>query len=372
MPDATTQTDGVPAARVNKKVIIGIVAAVVVVAIALIVFFMTRTPGNVAAKVGDSYITEDEVTEKIATYRTNYSLTDDSDFAEFLNYYGQTVSQFRESAINELATQMLVEKRAEELGITVSDDEVEAYYDNIKGDNDTSEGSTWATVLEEAGLTEDSLKERYRYNIMQNKVLAEDVAERDATDDELLTYTQDYLAGSTQVHIAHIVISGDDADSRSTECYEKVAAARDAGTLSSTTFAELAKQYSDEEDVETTGGSVGWSGCGLISDEVLDALDEMESEDIAANTLLGRYEASDGSYEIAYLDDVFTFPASSEITSVSDLGMPDDLLEVIKNAAKSEAYSDDCSAYLTKMLEDANITYYPMPSDVPYNVSLAQ
>lgn len=373
MSSAESLADGEATGFGKKKVVLAIVAAIVVIAIiAAIVFFVTAVPARSAAKVGNTYISEDEVTSKIQTYRQNYGLTDDSDFASFLNGIGQTVSQFRESAINEIAIKQLVEARAKELGCSVSDEEVDARYREIVGENDTGEGSLWASVLEGAGLSEEILKDRYRYNILQEKVLAADVPERDATDDEVLSYVKEYLAGSTQVHISHIVIAGDAAETVAQECYASLTAARDDGTLTNDVFTTAAKRYSTESNVETTGGSVGWSGCGLLSDEVLDSINNMEDDVISSGTLLGCFKSSDGSYEIAYIDNTFTFPTDASYSSISDLGTPDDLTEVVKNAAKTTvSYTNDCSSYLTKLLESASITYYPMPSDVSYNVSLA-
>ena len=358
----------------RTKALVCVAAAIVVVAvIALVVVFSGGQPSNAAAKVGNTYITEDQVTEKIEEYRKNYSLTDDSDFASFLKYYGQTVSQFRESAINEIATELLVEDRAKELGISVSDQEVDAYYNQIKGDNDTSEGSAWANALESIGMTEDTLKQRYKYIVLQDKVFAADVPERDATDDEVLSYAQTYLSGTIQMHVAHIVIKGDDAATRADACYQAIVAARDAGTLNASTFADFARQYSDEENVQQTGGAVGWTGSGLISSDVLEIMSEDDEAEIGEGTLFGLIESSEeqGSYEIAYVDEAYTVPTVSSGMSVADLGAPDGLLEAIRTAAKEEAYTSDCSSYLTKLLEAASVQYYSMPSNAPYNVSLS-
>ncbi|HEY1587381.1 MAG TPA: peptidylprolyl isomerase, partial [Polyangia bacterium] len=47
-----------------------------------------------------------------------------------------------------------------------------------------------------------------------------------------------------------------------------------------TSFAELAKQYSDDDGTKTSGGDLGWVGKGVLVDALDDAMAQMEPGDL--------------------------------------------------------------------------------------------
>lgn len=364
--EAKQETTEHKASAKEKALIIGIVICAIVAVAAIFVNFANAVPGDAAAKVGDSYITEQRVADWISDYRGTYGYTDDEAFADALNSQNQTITAFRINVIDQIATNDLVQKRANELGISVSDDEVQQQYDSVVESVSSGDSSLFQQVIGSMGLTEESLKERYRNNLLQEKVVEADVQVETPTDDEVLDYAISNLSGTTQMHLYRIVFSGTDKNTKAQECASILKSEKEAGTLTTNRFIEIAKQYSDEENVATTGGSLGWTGSGLIPDEISDFLENIAVGDYTGTVTV---EEDGDALEIAYVDSSYTFPEDSDVASLSELGMPSDLSEVVSSATALAIWQTNCNNYLANLLVKAHVTYYPMPENAAYNVT---
>ncbi len=353
----------------REKVLCGVAAVAVVAAIAGFgLFAVNNTPSNAAAKYSDGVITEEEVASSIAQYRSAYGYTDDSTFATQLESQNMTVASYRQNTADQLIIAKLVEKRASELGIEVSDDEVAAKVEQIAGQISSGDNSLWQSTLESMGVTEDSLKTRYRADLLQQKVCEQDVPVTDATDDEALDYIKSYLADSTQKLVYTIKFSSDDGKTKKAdECYKKLKALKSAGKLTTKKFEELAAEYSESDTVATDNGELGWTGSGNIGSDVSDLISDMKKGTFSEPNTVSE---DDDAMEIVYVADTCSFPASDELTSLSSLNVPDELLSIIKSAAAQATWSQNSTKYLAKLLADAKVTYYPVPDDAAYNVSL--
>lgn len=347
----------------RERVLAAVAAVAVVTAVVSLVLYNTAcVPPQAAAKVNSSYINEEDVAAWLAQYRAANSVSDDTDFASYLRSESLTVSDLRQDAVNELALNLLVTARAEELGVTPTDEQAQEQADAAKESYAFGDDEVWAQTLEQFNLTEEQLLEQYKVNLAQDAVCAADVPEHEATDDDILAYTQSYLADTTQKHVYRIVCSGDDAEQRAQECYEKLQALK---TVNAKKFAKLARTYSDEADVEETGGSYAWSGSSM-DDAVKNLLDGLE---------VGQYSEvtegdDEGTYLIVYCDEDYTFPAADELEEMPD-NMPDGLAEAVAEATADALWRIDCNAYLAALLANAAVTYYPVPADAAYNVDMA-
>lgn len=352
-----------------REAVLAVVAvlAVIAAAIGFSLYAGARVPADAAAKVDDTYVTEESVADWIAQYRAAYRLEDDSSFASALLSQNLNVNTFRQNAVNQLTLSQLVNKRAEELGVTPTDDEAQAQVDSMKQSMSFGDDGVWDDTLSSYGLTEDSLLDQYRTNLAQQAVCERDVPRREASDDETLSYAKSYLAGTTQKHASRIVFVGDDADARAQECYEQLKAKQDAGGVDATAFSELARAYSDEDDVDETGGSLAWSGDDAMNDDVMNLL-----EDLDAGAFTGVEDVqSDDAKEIVYCDQAYTFPAAADFSSLDTDTVPASLMDTVSDAASDELWKSDCNAYLAKLLASAKITYYPMPDGATYDVDMS-
>lgn len=351
---------------VREAVLAVIAALAVVAAIAgFALYFNSAVPESAAAKVNDSYIEESDVAAWIAQYRMANSLTDDADFASTLNSMSMNVASFRQSAVNQLALKQLVAKRADELGIVPSDEEAQEQVEAAKGQFSFNDDGIWADTLDMYGLDEESLKEQYRANLAQKAVCEEDVPRREATEEEVLAYAKRYLAGTTQKHVSRIVFVGDDAEDRAKECYSLLWDTVNAGEMSGGKFSEIAKEWSDEEGVQESGGSLAWSG-SAVNSEIKEIIADMDAGQFSEPSTIDE----DDAVEIIYCDADYTFPSYSEFTAMPD-DVPAELADEVAAGASESLWDADCDAYLANMLAAAKITYYPVPDDAAYNVKLS-
>ncbi len=347
----------------EKALSVATAIAVALAAAGFGLFGASAVPADAAAKVNDTYLSEQSVADWIGQYRAANALADDDDFASMLASQGMTVSALRISAVNQLALSQLVCARASELGATPSDEQAQQQVDAMKAAVAFNDDDVWADTLDMYGFTEDGLREQYKTNLAQRAVCEHDVAHREATDEETLAYVQTYLANTTQKHAYRIVFLGEDAQTRAEECYGKLRnVAADGLTVEE--FSALAREYSDEEGVGETGGSYAWSGSSMDSE----VKDLMEDLDVGSTT--GIKSMQDGSVVILFCDEAYTFPASDGLSAMPE-GVPEGLLDEVALSASNMLWESDSDAYLASLLAKARITYYPVPSDASYNVDVA-
>ena len=352
----------------REKLLAVLLVVAVIAAIAGFALFARAgiTASGAAAKVNDFYIAEEDVAQWIAQYRASYSMSDDSTFVSSLTSNGTSISDLHKEAVDQLALSELILQRAEELGVTPTDEECQEQLDAIKESMSLGDEETWQETLEMYELTEEGLLEQYRVNLAEDAICEEDVDFRDATDDEVLSYMYSYLSGTTQYHAYRIVFSGDDAEERAQEVYDTLQTMQNDGELDVAVFSTMALEYSDEETVADTGGSYAWSG-GNMADEVKEAM-----ENATVGELVGTetVEDDDGAYEIIYCDDSYTFPESDELTELPD-DVPDELMAEVEEAAAEVVFETNCDSYLSWLLAQASITYYPVPENAEYNLDLS-
>lgn len=370
LENLVTEAEGKKPMSGREKALCGVAAVAVVAAIAGFGLFAANLPGDAAAKYDGGKVTESEVSAYIEQYRSAYSLSDDTAFAAALKNQSMTVASYRQSAIDQLIIQKIIEKRASELGVSVSDDEVEARIQEVYGQIANGDDSIWQSTLESMGVTEDDLRTRYRADILQSKVCEQDVPQKEASDSDTLTYLTSYLADTTQKHVYRIVFTSDDGKStKADECTQELKKLKKAGKLDTAAFEELAVKYSESDTVADDKGSLGWTGSGSIGDTISNLIGDMAVGSYSDATTVSE---DDDALEIVYVDQDFTFPSSSKITSIDSLNVPDELLDAIKAAVSKSNWQSDSSSYVARLLATAKVTYYPVPDDASYNVNLSE
>ena len=347
-----------------------LVTTIIAVVAAAVGFDLWRTavvPDDAAAKVGDTYISESEVASSINQYRSSYSLTDDTTYASALAQQGLTPNTFRRQVIDELATSKLVEARAKELGLVPTDEEVDAQYNTAKSSMSFNSEEVWKQTLEQYGMTESALRDQIRVSLEKQNLYEAEVSRQEASDADALSYAQSQLPGVSQSHYYRMVFTGSDAATRANAAHDELAAMKSAGTLNADTFAQMARERSNDDDVASTGGSFAWA-VEISSDEDLAGL----ATGLAVGDLseAGTVESDGDAVEILYCDTKYTFPSSTEISSLTASDVPASLWAVVKSQASDSLYSTACSTYLSNLLANGKVTYYPMPANASYNIPI--
>lgn len=234
---------------------------------------------TVLAKVGDIKITRGDVDELADPYLQQYG----SDYDTNADIADQ-VKQLRVQAINLLVEQKLMYKKAEELGILPTEEEVNAETEKYIESQKESLGGEDAfnTALQNAGMTleeyTEKLSENIEGNLINTKVTDEIFKDITISDDDIKAYYDEHLDSFKSATVSHILIKDEE---KAKEIREKAVNGED--------FATLAKENSEDTGTKDKGGSLGTVAYNTTSyvQEFTDAfkkLNEGEISDLVKST----------------------------------------------------------------------------------------
>ena len=307
--------------------------------------------GGVAATVNGAEIQEEEVTASVESIRSQMSLTDEDAWGEWMVKYDYTPEKVREEVIDSLVTKQLIIKGAEEKGVTVSDDEVQSYVDQMK--QNYASDDKWNEALQAVGMTEDEYKSNIKTSLLQQGLMKSFEGD-DPSDEDVLSYAQTYISSFDGAkRSSHILFDADDA-----ETAQSVLDQINAGTLD---FAEAAKTYSKDSSAQN-GGDVGWDKLNSFVSEYTAGL-----ADLSKGQVSGLVTSSYGIHIIKCTDE-FTAPA--ELTSLDQL--PSEFVEQFRSSLKSSNQSKAYQQWLSDAKDNADIEIKDMPSGLPYDLDMSK
>lgn len=215
---------------------------------------------TVYATVGDEKITKADLDKRM-------NLTEET-IEQLKKQYGEKYEEQIKPARLQYLEAMIQEKlmiqNAESLGITATDDEVNAYVDEQINKLKEVYGSEeqLQQAFEQNGFTEDSYKEALKERYIPEKVQEAIIADIEVTDEDAQVYYDEnkdsqYVQGAG-ANASHILIaekndSGDIDFDASLEKAKEVKAKLDAGA----DFAELAAEYGTD-GTKDKGGDLGF------------------------------------------------------------------------------------------------------------------
>lgn len=317
--------------------------------------------GGVAATVKGVNITEDTVTKQIMAVRNAYGYGSDGSWAQYLVDNDLTPESYREQVIDSYAQQYLQQAAINEYDITVSDDEVEQAWqeacDNAGGED------TFLETLSSYGYTEDSYKESLKNNLEVNKLKETVASVDDPTDDDIISYLNDNLDTYNDARRSSnllISVASDATDEEKEEAKAKAQEALDKINSGELSFEDAVAEYSDDTGSKDDGGDVGWDRLTSFVTEYQDALNNLEEGQVS-----GIVETTYGYHIIKCTG---YFHVDDSVTSIDQV--PEEIQEYISNVVKTQNESTAYNTWWESYQEEADLEINPMPSDVPYNVSL--
>ena len=176
--------------------------------------------------------------------------------------------QYGAAVLDTLITNKIVELEAKKENITVSDEDIQAEYDELVesygGEDAINE------VLEANGLTEDAVKENIRIYQLTKNVVAASI---EITDEEVEQYfenNKEKYGQEEQIIASHILLE-DEATAK--EVLAKVQAGED--------FAELAKEYSTDTATKEDGGDLGYISRNQMDEAFEEAAFALEKDAVS-------------------------------------------------------------------------------------------
>lgn len=317
--------------------------------------------GGVAATVNGVNIKEDTVTKQIMAVRSSLGYDKDEDWAQYLVDNSMTPESYREQVIDSYAESYLKQQAEKEYGITVTDEDLEKSWQEAAEASGGEEAFT--KQIETYGFTKDSYKESLRSNLASQKLKEAVAGTEEPTDDEIVAYLNESLdvyndarrSSNILIKVAEDATKEEDAEAKAKaqEVLDKI----ESGDMS---FADAAKEYSEDTGSAQDGGDVGWDKLTTFVTEYQDALSGLSKGQVS-----GLVKTTYG-YHIIECTDVFK--VDGEVKKAKEV--PEEIRTYISNILKTQAESTAYSEWWTEYKEKADISINEMPEDVPYNVSL--
>ena len=201
-----------------------------------------EVPADAIAVVGDREISKAEYDRLLAAAEKTYEAREQ----EFPEAGTPEFAQLRNAIVRSLVERAQFEIAAEELDVTVTDEDVETRLDELKQQFFEGDEQKYKDELEAQGLTEEQVKDDLRTRILSEKVFEKVTNEVEVTDENVQAYYEENQAQfetPATRDIRHIVV-------KSKARAEQLRAQLEGGA----NFAKLARQYSTDEASKKDGG----------------------------------------------------------------------------------------------------------------------
>lgn len=341
--------------RIMRLVATGALSAACMLGIVACSSSSSTASSGVAATVNGTEISEQTVTDFVQNFRETQGLTDEDTWGKWMAKSSMTPSQVRDQIIDYFVGIVLTRQAAEENGVSVSDEDVDAQVASMKANY--SDDDAWQSALKQAGTTEEGYRDSVRNAMLENalkeKVTAESTA--GASDEELLTYAQQYARSfSGAKKSSHILFASDDSDTA-----QKVLDQINSGQIS---FEDAAKEYSIDTVSAQDGGNVGWDLLNRFVQPYTDALTNLDKGQVSDLVM------SDYGIHIIKCTDVYQAP--DEVTEIDQV--PVELIDYIRKMVESNNETQAYKQWMADYKEKATIEKTDMPSGLPYDVDMSK
>jgi peptidyl-prolyl cis-trans isomerase C len=211
---------------------------------------------NVAATVNGEEIAIAEVEERYATVREN------PQFAEQLeaDVDGQLAEQVQARILSDLIESIIVRQGADELGVSVTDEEVTTRREELIEEVGGQE--TFDELVEESGLTLEQIDEQVRDIAVREAVQRELTADLEVTDEDVEAFFEaNREARYDTAEARHILV---ETEEEADDIIERIEDGED--------FADIAQEESIDTGSGAQGGELGEFGRGQMVPEFEEAV----------------------------------------------------------------------------------------------------
>ena len=167
---------------------------------------------TVLATVGDEEITKDDFDKEMSKYDAQLKQQYGDDYATNDKVKDQ-ITKIKKQQLDSMVTEKILLQKATELNLKPSDDDINKQIDDQINQYKTqySEEGQWKSVLQQNGITEDELKGSLKNEIITNVVQGYMFKDITVTDDEIQTYYNQnkdtkFTVGAG-ANVAHILVA---------------------------------------------------------------------------------------------------------------------------------------------------------------------
>ena len=273
-------------------------------------------PADAIAVVGDRAIPKTEYDRLLSQAQATYEARKQ----EFPVAGTPEFAQLRNALVRSLVDQAQFEIAAEELDISVTDEELDKRLEELKQQYFKGDEEAYQAELEKQGLTEDQVRKDLRTRMLSEKIFEEITSEVGVSDQEIQKYFEENKSQFEQPatrQVRHILVK---TKAKADQIHRQLENGAD--------FAKLAKQYSQDPASKNDGGEFTAQKGATVApfDEVAFSLKTGELSDPVKTQF--------GWHIIEAVDDVVQ-PSTQELAQVKEQ-ISSTLLEEKKNTRINE------------------------------------
>jgi len=289
----------------------------------------------IVLRVGDRIITSTQYAKRL---QDGYTEIEQSTPREQI---AARKADFKRTLVDELISELLIKDRADRIGVTVTEAEVNEALGRLKEQYGIKSDEQFAESLRKSGLNRADMELRLRDTLISNKVFSRELRSReDMTDRELrerYDREKERYRLPERAHLREIVILRPEnpagADAASKKAFDVAEQARKGAD-----FAKLAQTFS-ESGTKDKGGDLGDVGRG----ELLPDLDKGVFNS-AAGTVIGPLSTKSGWHILKV-----------ETRLPSEVPAFESVKERIRKDASDDSFQRDYKAYIDRLRKDAFI-----------------
>ncbi len=228
---------------------------------------------RIVAVVNDEVITLSELDEAAAPFYQRYLQRVDNPVEK-----EQIIKEIRQKVLRQMIDDLLVAQEVKRLGISVSDEEIDHFIENLKKQNGLSDEKL-AEMLSAQGLTLEEYRQQVAEQLKRIKLIQTQVRGRLViTEEEMKAYYQKHYLSSakTRYELAAIIIQGKGAEDRAHEAFERLRSGED--------FAKVAEEYSA---VKGSGQGLGTFSLDELSPEVRRVIQKLKPGEFSPPVKVG-------------------------------------------------------------------------------------
>ena len=182
--------------------------------------------------------------------------------------------QFEQGYLSQLIRREVMQPRAAEFDIEVTEEELRSRIDEIK--NDFPSDAAFAEALKEQGLDEEQLELLVEDSLLEEELRAQVTAEAVPAEPELREYYEAHEDDYLQTHAQHILVDNRNLAGVVREQLLAVPAKQQAKK-----FDELARRFSTDDSNAKDGGDLGFSSPGDFVPPFEAALEKLDEGEVS-------------------------------------------------------------------------------------------